>query len=306
MTLLDHGRAVISLLLVALNTLFWGVPVYLLTLVKLVFRSRAWQQRLALALMRTVNFWIHGNLWIQRVMLRIQWDIQGTEGLRMDEWYFVNCNHQSWADLPILLEVFTGRIPFPKIFAKQELIWLPIIGQALWAMDYPFMRRYSREERRRHPEKAGRDREAARRACRKYRHTPVAILNFPEGTRFTAAKHRRQASPYRHLLRPRAGGLAYALEALEGRIRRLLDVTIVYPQGETRFWAYVGGRVRRVVVRVRQVDIPERLLKGDYHSDPEFRAAFQAWLGGQWRLKDDLIDDLLKRGAAAGWNTPGS
>ncbi|MDJ0721965.1 MAG: acyltransferase [Desulfobacterales bacterium] len=297
MTLLDHGRAVISLLLVALNTLFWGVPVYLLTLVKLVFRGASQQEVLARALMRTVNFWIYGNLWIQRVMLGIQWDIQGTEGLRMDEWYFVNCNHQSWADLPILLEVFTGRIPFPKIFTKQELIWLPIIGQALWAMDYPFMRRYSREERRRHPEIAGRDREAARRACRKYRHTPVAILNFPEGTRFTAAKHRQQASPYRHLLPPRAGGLAYALEALEGRIRCLLDVTIIYPQGETSFWAYIGGQVKRIVVRVRPIEVPARFLEGDYHADPEFRAAFQSWLGALWRQKDDLLERHLKQDA---------
>ena len=298
MTLRDHCRAVTGLLLVALNTLFWGIPVYLLTLLKLIFRGRAQQHGLALALMRTVNVWIHGNLWIQRVMLRIQWDIRGTEGLRMDEWYFVNCNHQSWADIPILLEVFTGRIPFPKIFTKQELIWLPIIGQALWAMDYPFMRRYSREERRRNPEKADRDREAARRACRKYRHTPVAILNFAEGTRFSAAKQRRQASPYRHLLRPRAGGLAYALEALEGRIRHLLDVTIIYPDGRTRFWEYVGGKINRIVVRVRQVEIPERFLQGDYPSDPEFRAAFQAWLGELWQHKDELLARHLERDAS--------
>ncbi len=295
MTLLDHGRAVIALLLVALNTLFWGIPVYLLTLVKLVVRTSARQEKLARALMWTVNFWIYGNLWIQRIMLRIQWDIEGTEDLRMDEWYFVNCNHQSWADLPILLEVFTGRIPFPKIFTKHELIWLPLIGQALWAMDYPFMRRYSREYRQRHPEKAGRDREAVRRACRKYRHTPVAILNFPEGTRYTAEKHRRQASPYRHLLQPKAGGLAYALEALEGRIHLMLDTTIIYPEGRTRFWEYVGGRIKRIVVRVQQIDIPEGFLQGDYQSDPEFRAAFQAWLGALWQRKDDLIDAHMKR-----------
>ena len=296
MTLLDHCRAVATLLLGVLNTLLWGVPVYFLVLVKLVLRGRERQRKLVLVLMRTVNFWIYGNLLIQRVMLRIQWDIEGCDGLRRDEWYFVNCNHQSWADLLILLEVFTGKIPFFKIFTKQQLIWLPIIGQALWAMDYPFMRRYSREYRERHPEKAGRDREAARRACRKYRNTPVAILNFAEGTRFSAAKHRQQASPFRHLLRPKAGGLAYALEALEGRIRLMLDTTIIYPDGCTRFWDYLGGRIDRIVVRVRQVEIPERFLKGDYHADPEFRAAFQEWLVAQWRRKDDLITRILEKG----------
>lgn len=296
MTLGGHCRAATTLLLGALNTLFWGIPVYLLALVKLVFRSRAQQQKLALALMRTVTGWIYGILLIQRLMLRIQWDIEGYEGLRRDEWYFVNCNHQSWADLLILLEVFTGKIPFFKIFTKQQLIWLPIIGQALWALDYPFMRRYSRAYRERHPEKAGRDREAARRACRRYRHTPVAILNFAEGTRFTAEKHRRQSSPFRHLLRPKAGGLAYALEALDGRVRLMLDTTIIYPDGRTRFWEYLGGRINRVVVRVRQVEIPERFLSGDYHADPAFRAAFQEWLGAQWRRKDELIARHLESG----------
>jgi 1-acyl-sn-glycerol-3-phosphate acyltransferase len=291
---LDHLRAVTTLLLVALNTLFWGIPVYGLALLKFFLRSAARQRKLALALMRTVNGWIYGNLLIQRVMLRIQWDIRGTEGLRRDEWYFVNCNHQSWADLPILLEVFTGRIPFFKIFAKQQLIWLPIIGQGLWALDYPFMRRYSREYLARHPEKIGQDREATRRACRKYRHTPVSILNFVEGTRFTSAKHRRQASPFRHLLRPRAGGLAYALEALDGRIRLLLDTTIVYPDGRTRFWEFLGGRIKRVVVRVRQVEIPEALIKGDYRGNPVYREAFQSWLRTLWQEKDELIDYLLK------------
>ncbi len=296
MTLGGHCRAAATLLLGALNTLLWGIPVYLLALLKLVFRGRTPQQTLALALMRTVTGWIYGILLIQRLMLRIQWDVAGCEGLRRDEWYFVNCNHQSWADLLILLEVFTGRIPFFKIFTKQQLIWLPIIGQALWALDYPFMRRYSRTYRERHPEKAGRDREAARRACRRYRHTPVAILNFAEGTRFTAEKHQRQSAPFRHLLRPKAGGLAYALEALDGRIRLMLDTTIIYPDGRTRFWDYLGGRINRVIVRVRQVEIPERFLKGDYQADPEFRAAFQEWLVAQWRRKDALIARHLDRG----------
>ncbi len=296
MTWRNHCRAASTLLLGALNTLFWGIPVYLLALVKLVFRGPTHQQKLALALMGTVTCWIHGILLVQRLMLRIQWDIEGCEGLRRDEWYFVNCNHQSWADLLVLLEVFTGRIPFFKIFTKQQLIWLPIIGQALWALDYPFMRRYSRAYRERHPEKAGRDREAARRACRKYRHTPVAILNFAEGTRFTAAKHRRQSSPFRHLLRPKAGGLAYALEALDGRIGLMLDTTIIYPDGNTRFWDYLGGNIKRVIVRVRPVQIPERFLKGDYQSDPDFRAAFQDWLMAQWRRKDALIAGHLESG----------
>jgi 1-acyl-sn-glycerol-3-phosphate acyltransferase len=294
MKTLDHLKAVVTLLMVVLNTILWGIPVYALALLKLIFRRPGAQRHLTGAVTRTVNGWIRGNLLIQRYMLRIRWDVRGTAELRPDEWYFVNCNHQSWADLPILLEVFTGRIPFFKIFAKRQLIWLPIIGQGLWALDYPFMRRYSRSYLARHPEKAGQDREATRRACRKYRHAPVSILNFVEGTRFTAAKHRRQESPYRHLLRPKAGGLAYALDAMDGRIRLLLDTTIVYPDGQTRFWDYLGGNIRRVIVRVRPVAIPPDLLAGDYQNDPVYREAFQRWLRRLWRAKDELIASLME------------
>jgi hypothetical protein len=43
-------------------------------------------------------------------------------------------------------------------------------------------------------------------ACEKFRHIPVSIMNFVEGTRFTHEKHRRQNSPFANLLRPKAGG----------------------------------------------------------------------------------------------------
>jgi hypothetical protein len=50
-------------------------------------------------------------------------------------------------------------------------------------------------------------------------------MNFVEGTRFTPAKHAAQQSPYKHLLKPKAGGLALALHVLGDRFDSLLDVT---------------------------------------------------------------------------------
>jgi 1-acyl-sn-glycerol-3-phosphate acyltransferase len=198
-----------------------------------------------------------------------------------------------------LLKAISDRIPFPKIFAKQQMLWIPIIGSALWALDYPFMKRYSREYLKHHPDKSGLDLETTRRACRKYHFTPVSILNFIEGTRFTHEKHRRQKAPYRHLLRPKAGGLAFAIEVMEGRITHMLDVTIVYPDGMTDFWAYLGGKIQRVSVHIREITIPEPLLRGSYAEDPEFRAAFQKWIRHVWEDKDSLIDRLLKHDAPA-------
>lgn len=295
MHLVSHLRALITALLVILNTILFGIPVYVLAFFKLLLRGRAAQKAIGRALIRTVEGWIDGVLLIQRWMLPIRWDIRGTEDLHRDQWYFINCNHQSWADLPILMQTFEHRIPFYKIFAKKQLIWLPIIGQALWALDYPFMQRYSREDLAQNPAKRGQDLENTRRLCRRYREAPVAILNFIEGTRFTKTKHQAQHAPYRHLLRPKAGGFAFALAALEGRIRRLLDVTIAYPGGSSRFWDYLGGRIDRVVVRVRPIEIPERFLSGDYERDPAFREDFQQWVRDLWVEKDALLDHLLRR-----------
>ena len=91
---------------------------------------------------------------------------------------------------------------------------MPLLGLAWWALDFPFMKRYSREELARRPELAGRDIEATQRACAKFRDIPVSIMNFAEGTRYTGAKHAAQASPFPNLLNPKAGGVAFVGHAL--------------------------------------------------------------------------------------------
>ena len=53
-------------------------------------------------------------------------------------------------------------------------------------------------------------------------------MNFLEGTRFTAAKHAKQESPYRYLLKPKAGGIAFVLAAMDGKIEKMVNVTIAY------------------------------------------------------------------------------
>jgi 1-acyl-sn-glycerol-3-phosphate acyltransferase len=100
-----------------------------------------------------------------------------------------------------------------------------VIGLAWWALDFPFLRRGG-----------GRgggldDLATTRKACEKFRHIPTSVINFVEGTRYSAQKHARQASPYRHLLRPKVGGLGVALATIGKQFEALLDVTIVYPHG---------------------------------------------------------------------------
>ena len=136
----------------------------------------------------------------------------------------------------------------------------------------------------------GKDLETTRKACERYRHTPVAILNFIEGTRFTKEKHARQQSPYRHLLRPKAGGFAFALAAMDGKIRNMLDVTIIYPPAPFTFWDYLCGRIEKIAVWIEKIPVPADFLRGDYLNDESFRDRFQAWVSALWQQKDDFIE----------------
>jgi 1-acyl-sn-glycerol-3-phosphate acyltransferase len=224
---------------------------------------------------------------------RTVWDVQGLDALDAHSWYLVNSNHQSWVDILVLQHLLNRRIPLLKFFIKHELIWVPVMGLAWWALEFPFMRRHSEEYLKQHPEMRGKDQETTRQACAKYALIPTSVMNFLEGTRFTAAKHAKQKSPYRHLLKPKAGGMALALNAMGDKFQSILDITIVYPDGAPTFVDFAGGKMRRVIVRVRSLPVPQHLLQGDYGQDPVFREAFSQWVQQLWREKDALIAQLL-------------
>jgi len=190
--------------------------------------------------------------------------------------------------------VLNRRIPLLKFFIKQQLFYVPLMGLAWWALDFPFMKRHSAAALRRNPALREQDRETTRRACEKFALVPTSLMNFTEGTRFTPAKHAAQGSPYRHLLKPRTGALALALHAMGRQFHSLLDVTLVYPDGVPTFWQFLCGRGTRVVMRVRQLPIPVAFCDGDYERDPEFRAALHDWLHALWAEKDREIDHLLQ------------
>lgn len=238
--------------------------------------------------------WTANNAALMRLLPRIRWDVRGLEALRRDRWYFVLSNHQAWMDIITAFHVLNRRIPPLKIFIKQELMYVPVVGLAVLALDYPFMKRYSKELLKRKPHLRGKDLETTRRACAKYRHYPVSVLNYMEGTRITPAKHAAQASPYRHLLKPKSAGAAFVLNALGERMDCLLDMTIVYPDGIPSFWDLCCGRVRHVIVDIRLRDIPPEFCTASYENDVGFRQAFHAWTADIWQAKDSLIGSLSR------------
>jgi 1-acyl-sn-glycerol-3-phosphate acyltransferase len=185
-------------------------------------------------------------------------------------------------DIVVLQHVFNKKIPFIRFFLKQELIYVPILGAAWWGLDFPFMKRHSPEYLRKHPEKRLEDLQTIRAACEKFRGSPVSVLNFLEGTRFSQAKKEKQKSPYEHLLVPKAGGAAFAIDAMGDQFECILDVTIYYPNGAVSLWEAFSGKLNKVVVRVRKLPVPEASVKGD----------FKSWLRETWGQKDGVIREL--------------
>ncbi|KAA3664006.1 MAG: acyltransferase [Chloroflexi bacterium] len=282
----------LSASLLILNTLFWCLPLYFIILLKL-FPIKAWQTGCTKLIIWLAEMWITCNSGIMWLTQRTEWEVTGLENLKHDDWYLVIANHQSWADIVVMQHVLNRRIPFLKFFIKQELIWVPVIGLAWWGLDFPFMKRYTKEFLKKHPELRGKDMETTREKCEKFKFTPVSVMNYLEGTRFTPAKHAKQQSPYKYLLKPKAGGIALVLSAMNEQIKTMVNITIVYPDGIPSSWDFLSGKVRRIVMQIDKQEIPADYLTGDYQNDPFFREQFQAWVRDLWEEKDEVIAGVL-------------
>lgn len=281
------------ILLLLLNTLVLIGPMMLIALLKLVLPGKTLRTACSRGVMWVAETWAEIDKLIFATLTPTVWDIRGGEGLRRNRSYLVVSNHQSWVDIPALVQAFNRKTPYFKFFLKQELIWVPFLGLAFWALDYPFMKRYSKAYLARHPEMAGQDLEITKRACERFKDLNVTVVNYLEGTRFTAAKQAQQGSPYQHLLKPKAGGVAFTLATLGPQLDALLDVTLVYPgQRAPGFWKLISGQVPKVIMDIRTRELDPALWAGDYQGDAEFRQYVQAWVSQLWQDKDTRIAEL--------------
>ena len=156
------------------------------------------------------------------------------------------------------------------------------------------MKRYSKEKLAKHPHLKGKDIETTKKACQRFKHNPVTIASFAEATRYTKAKAKKQNSPYKHLLKPRAGGLAYSMMAMDEHLNEMINITIVYPENNSLLKYYMNGRLKRAIIHIETFPITND-LRGDYMNDREFRIRFQTWLNELWAEKDKKIDEILEQ-----------
>lgn len=285
-------RGVIASLLLVVNTVLCAVVLFALALLKAVVPVKVFQSLCNKGLDGVVTTWISFNSGIFVLCSPMKLKASGFETLSLDRSYLVTSNHQSWADIVIVQTLLNKRAPQLKFFLKKELIWVPVLGLCWWALDFPFMQRHTKEYLKKHPEKKGQDLETTRKACEKFKDRPVCIYNFLEGTRFSEAKHKRQRSPYTHLLKPKSGGVGFVIGAMGHNMPYLLNITIQYDGKVPDFWEFLCGRCPGATVHMETIDIPESFVGKSYMEDRAYRAEIQGWVNGIWEEKDRLLGQM--------------
>ena len=210
---------------------------------------------------------------------------------KMDEWYMAMSNHQSWADIFVLLVSANYKIPLLKFFMKKELWWIPFVFLANKTLNMPFVNRHSKEEVKKNPSLRTKDFENTIKSCKRFLRSPSTIFSYAEGTRFTRDKHEKQNSPYKNLLKPKVGGMATALSAMP-KVNTLIDYSLIYKTNKRSAWDFLTGEMRHVKVYVKKYEIPESLKNRNYSTDEQYREDFKVWIESIWAEKDEDIENL--------------
>ena len=290
---MENIKGVLGFVAVVINTLFWCLFLLTIAIFKLLIPMESWKRLCTKLIINIGECWIYCNgLWIQ-ALHRPRWNVTGFEELDSSNWYLAVANHQSWADIFVLQGITNRKIPMLKFFMKHVLIWVPVIGLAWWALDMPFLKRYTKEEIQKNPELRGKDIKAMEKSFERYSRYPVSIFSFAEGTRFTKEKKDNQLSQFEYLLNPKIGGIGLTLTTMP-YIKLLLDFTIHYEDERRSFWDFLCGRMSKADVRVRQINIPDNLLGKNYEDDPIFRENLKEWVYDIWSDKEKYLEEVRK------------
>ena len=270
MTPAQHARAALCGTLIVLSLAVFCIPLAVLACARLASRSPA--------LRRAMNGLYRAAValddWYLLHIGRVRWQLP-VLGLDPDGACIVLCNHRSWSDIFVVQSVVAKTGPVIVFLTKRELAYIPILGIICWAFGFPLLRRRARGARS-EAERREADRQRVREACAAVRRAPAAILTFAEGTRFTAEKHARSASPFRHLLAPRPGGFAAICASLADLEPEVVDMTLAY-QGPLTLWRFLGGAT----------PVTASASLASYR---ELRDGAERWLLQRWAVKDRLLN----------------
>lgn len=282
----------INFCLHVLNVIFWGSVISSLGVIKFLLPLALMTRMLNLIINLSFKGFAVFAVGIINLTNKVHWDYKVEGKLKKKGWYLMLSNHTSWLDIILLTHFTVGRIPTAKFFLKKELLWMPFVGISAWAMDMPFMRRYSRQFIQKNPHLKGKDIEATKRSCEKYKYLPTTMINFVEGTRITSEKQQSSQSEYTHLLPPKAGGIAFTLATMGELFSDIIDITLLYPESEHVMFDMLKGDLTMVVLHAKVQPVTTDII-GDYFNNQDFKQQFQQWLNKLWRSKDKYIAQLL-------------
>jgi 1-acyl-sn-glycerol-3-phosphate acyltransferase len=271
---------------------FWALCITLLGLIKFILPLSFITKPLNIVLNFMMCAFGFCSVTIIKCMNKVELDYKVEGQLSKNQWYLIVSNHLSWLDIILLTDFTAGKIPAPKFFLKKELIWLPFVGLGAWALDMPFMQRYSKTFLEKNPHLEGKDIATTKKSCEKFRQLPTTVINFVEGNRFTPEKQKLKKSPFKNLLPPKAGGIAFTLATMGELFTSVLDITIIYPETQgSPMIEMLSGRLKKVIIRIDVHPVTDEIM-GDYFSDEKFKLGFQRWLNSVWENKDKLITHL--------------
>ena len=278
--------AILRLFFLAVATFLGGLLISLVSPLKLFSPTQKLSYQLAAGI---AGFWADFMRWL---LTTIQTDYVIT-GDRLDPrgTYLILANHQSWIDIMMVMVVLGKGTTLPRFFMKWELVYMPVINICAGVLDFPIMRRYTQEDIKDRPELKNRDFDYAHEVLSRNPERQCVVVNYAEGTRFTPEKHRKNRSPYKHLLKPKVGGPQLALDCLRGRLDGIIDITLAYPGAKVSVWRLMAGRVPKVMIHVERIELPDGLEK-----PPETLAelkAFRGWMNSIWAKKDARIDQMI-------------
>jgi len=279
---------VLAFCCIVINTLFWCFFLLGIAIAKLILPLESWKRLCTKWIIYTGECWIYCNgLWMN-ILHKPNWSIEGFDSLDKSNWYLTIANHQSWADIFVLQGITNRKIPMLKFFMKDVLIWVPVIGLAWWALDMPFLKRYTEEQIKKNPSLRGKDVTEMKASFERFARYPVSIFSFAEGTRYTKEKHSLQSSTFENLLMPKSGGIGLTLSTMP-YIKKTLDFSIKYYTDKRTFWDFLCGRMSKVSIRVRTIEIPKNLLAKGYANDIKFREELKRWLYEIWNEKSKFL-----------------
>jgi 1-acyl-sn-glycerol-3-phosphate acyltransferase len=267
-------------------------------LIKLAMPTARLQKEMAKKLTFGLRLWCTYNGLILKLLSKTDIKVYGLKNLDPQKSYFLFSNHQSGFDIAMIGYIFRKAIPTPKYFLKKELFYIPFLGFACWALDMPFLHRKKAKDIKKNRPQRRIDLAVTQKACQKFQGVPTSIINFVEGTRVTKTKIKKQNSPYKHLIKPKAGGMALSLALLGQQFDKILNITIIYPEAEAIskpiLTAVLCGEISKVIVHIEQLPVPH-INYESYQTHASERIQFQKWLNELWYKKDNLIIQAVEQ-----------